>query len=101
MTNLLNGDNVLAVEVHQQSTSSSDVVFGSTVSLVRALAGETPLRIARTNNVVVVSWAGAGLTLQQTNAVSSGPWPDVPGPVTLSPYSVTNPADTIFFRLRN
>ena len=101
MTNLLDGDNVLAVEVHQQSTSSSDVVFGSTVSLVRALAGETPLRIARANNVVVVSWAGAGLTLQQTNAVSSGPWPDVPGPVTLSPYSVTNPADTIFFRLRN
>ena len=27
-TNLVNGDNVLAVEVHQQATSSSDVVFG-------------------------------------------------------------------------
>lgn len=101
MTNLLDGDNVLAVEVHQQSANSSDIVFGSTVSLVRALAAETPLRITQTNNVVVVSWAGAGLTLQQTNVVSPGPWPDVSGPANLSPYCVTNPADTMFFRLRN
>ncbi len=101
MTNLLDGDNLLAVEVHQQSTNSSDVVFGSTISLVRALASETPLRITQTNNVVVVSWSGAGLTLQQTNVVSPGPWPDVSGPVNASPYCVTNPAGTLFFRLRN
>ena len=68
---------------------------------MRALAAETHLRITRTNNVAVVSWAGAGLTLQQTNVISIGAWPDVPGPVTLSPYSVTNPASTMFFRLRN
>ncbi len=101
MTNLLDGDNLIAVEVHQQSTNSSDVVFGSTVSLVRALASETSLRITQTNNVVVVSWSGVGLTLQQTNVVSPGLWPDVSGPGNASPYCVTNPAGTMFFRLRN
>jgi hypothetical protein len=101
MTNLLEGVNVLAVEVHQHSTDSSDIVFGSTVSLVRSLVSETPLHITRSNDVICVSWAGTGFTLQQTNVVSSGPWPDVPGPVTTSPYCTTNPSATLFFRLRN
>ncbi len=101
MTHLLDGDNVLAVEVHQQSANSTDVVFGSTVSLVRALASETPLRITRTNDVICISWAGPGFTLQQNNLVGAGTWTDVPGSVTSSPYCVTNPTATQFFRLRN
>lgn len=101
LTNLVSGDNVFAVEVHQVNAGSSDVVFGSTVSLVRALASETTLRISQSNGVICVSWPGTGLTLQQTNVVSAGPWPDVPGPVTASPYCLTNPGSTTFFRLRN
>jgi exopolysaccharide biosynthesis protein len=101
MTNLVEGENVLAVEVHQHSLDSSDIVFGSTVSLVRSLVSETPLHITRSNDVICVSWTGTGFTLQQTNVVSSGPWPDVPGPVTTSPYCTTNPSATTFFRLRD
>lgn len=101
LTNLIQGDNVLAVEVHQVNATSSDVVFGSAVSLVRALAGEMRLTITRTNEMVCVTWPGAGLTLQQTNLLSPGAWPDVPGPVKTSPYCLTNPPATLFFRLRN
>jgi hypothetical protein len=51
--------------------------------------------------MVCVTWPGAGLTLQQTNLLSPGAWPDVPGPVKTSPYCLTNPPATLFFRVRN
>ena len=34
-TNLLNGDNVLAVEVHQRISTSTDIVWGSALSAIR------------------------------------------------------------------
>jgi hypothetical protein len=101
LTNLVAGTNVLAAEVHQHNAASTDVVFGSTVGLVRALASETPLRITHSNGVVCVSWNGAGFLLQQQIQLNAGSWGDVPGPVTTSPYCVTNPASTTFFRLRS
>jgi hypothetical protein len=103
MTNMLSGvDNVLAAEVHQRSYDSSDIVFGSAMGLVRALVSETKLRVASSNSVTKVSWDGVGFTLQQANDLRGGnSWADVPGPITTSPYSVTNPPTTTFFRLRN
>jgi len=102
MTNLVNGDNVLAAEVHQHSTTSSDIVFGSTLSLVRSLVTETKLRVSRSTNVVCISWDGAGFTLQKAGALTgSNAWSDVSGPITSSPYCTTNPATTTYYRLRN
>ena len=102
LTNLVVGDNVLAAEVHQFATNDTDIVFGSTLSLQRALVSETPLRVTRTNNIVCITWDGQGFTLQRTNVLSaSAPWADVPGPVKTSPYCTTNPAATTFYRLRN
>ncbi len=101
MTNLLAGDNVLAAEVYQFSTSQDDVVFGSALALVRALVTEVPLRIHQSNNSVCVSWDGLGFTLQHADALTgANAWSDVPGPITGSPYCTTNPATTTFFRLR-
>ncbi len=34
LTNLVSGTNVLAVQVHQQATTSSDIVFGSALAVV-------------------------------------------------------------------
>ena len=99
MTNLVEGDNVFAAEVHQFNPSQSDVVFGSTVGLVRALVSEVPVRISRSNNIVCVSWDGQGFTLQRATVLNS--WSDVPGPVTSGFYCATNPAFSTFFRLRN
>jgi hypothetical protein len=99
---LMPGENVLAVEVHQHGTSSSDIVFGSAIGWVRALAGETKLRVAQSNDVVCVSWDGEYLTLQQaTLPGGTSAWSDVPGPVRTSPYCVTNAVGSRFFRLRN
>ena len=103
LTNLIAGaDNVLAAEVHQHSTTSSDIVFGSTVGLVRALVTETPLRVDFSNNVATVSWDGAGFTLQQASLLAgTNTWSDVAGPVKTSPYSITNAPANTFYRLRN
>jgi hypothetical protein len=100
MTNLVAGENVLSVEVHQFGDASTDVVFGSEVSLVRALASETRLRIVRTDDGVCLSWDGAFLTLQQA-APENPAWADVVGAVRSSPYCITNPTGSVFYRLRN
>ncbi|HWN93678.1 MAG TPA: fibronectin type III domain-containing protein, partial [Methylomirabilota bacterium] len=102
MTNLVVGDNVLAVEVHQAEFDDSDVVFGSSASLVRALASETRLNISRSNNAVCISWAGEFLTLQHASTLSgANPWTDVPGQIRNSPYCTTASGATRFYRLRN
>ena len=100
-TNLVAGTNVLAVEVHNVSDASSDVTFGSSIGWVRSLVTETRLQVSHTNDVLCLSWDGAGFTLQRSSTVESpASWEDVPGPVTTSPYCVPNPAGTMFYRLR-
>jgi hypothetical protein len=102
MTNLVVGTNCLAVEVHNVFPSSPDIVFGSSVGLVRMPLSEARLRIAYSNQVACVSWPGTGFTLQQAHELNSADsWSDVPGSVGISPYSVTNPAVTTFYRLRD
>jgi hypothetical protein len=102
MTNLVAGDNVIAAEVHQVGASDSDVVFGSTVTLVRAHASETKLSITRSNNVLCISWPAEFLTLQSASTLSGpNPWSDLPGQIRRSPYCTTNPPGTRFYRLRD
>jgi hypothetical protein len=102
MTNLVVDDNVLAAEVHQDVPNSSDIVFGASVGLVRAQVSETKLWMARSNDVVQVWWDGINFTLQQAHDVGgTNSWNDVSGPVKTSPYIVTNPAPSTFYRLRN
>ncbi len=103
LTNLIAGvENILAVEVHQRAASGSDIVFGSSLGLVRALASETDLDINLSGNIATISWDGLGFTLQQASTVmGTNVWSDVAGLVKTSPYSVTNPPATTFYRLRN
>ncbi|MCU0772133.1 MAG: metallophosphoesterase family protein [Verrucomicrobia bacterium] len=60
LTNLVEGDNVLAAEVHQQASTSTDIVFGCAVS---AYYGEPPVALTRgpylqlsTPDSVVIRW---------------------------------------------
>lgn len=102
LTNLVIGDNLLAVEVHNYPASSTDVTFGSAIGLVRALSSETSLRAGRSADVFSIGWDGGYLILQQsTNVAATNAWQDVPGPVTISPFNVTNPAGSMYYRLRN
>ncbi len=103
MTNVATaGWNSLSVEVHQRNAGSTDIVFGSTLGLVRARADEIPLTVTRSNEVTCLTWPGEFLTLQYSTNLNGGSnWFDVPGPVRSSPYCVTNPAGATFYRLRN
>jgi ABC-type sugar transport system substrate-binding protein len=104
LTNLLaHADNLLAAEVHQANPDGSDVVFGCSVGLVRALVSETKLRVGRSGSVATISWDGTGFTLEQAtnNLGTFNSWVDVSGPIKTSPYLVTNPPVTTFYRLRN
>jgi len=104
LTNLVPGDNVLAVEVHNASAKGSDVTFGSALSYSHPFTPVPELQVLRSGNAVTIYWNGAGFTLQQADELNSTTdWLDVPGPVTSSPYFLdgTTPISrSRFYRLR-
>jgi hypothetical protein len=101
LTNLVNGDNVLAAEVHNFNVSSPDMVFGFALSAVRAVSATPRLFIYVSGDQATLYWNGSGFTLQRSTDLSSpANWSDVPGPVTQSPWTVTTDA-SVFYRLRN
>src|SRR5229473_711127 len=103
VTNLVRGDNVLAVEVHQYIPCSFDITFGSALSYAHPSAGLPPpkLNILLSGDNAIISWTGGGFTLQQSS-VAAGSWADVSGSITNSPYLVTPlPGAARFYRLRN
>lgn len=97
---LVPGDNVFAVEVHQASATSSDVVFGAELTALvpnALLAG--PIRITATmfqGGNLTLSWRGGG-ALQSADAVT-GPWTDVAN--AMSPFAVAIGGGVKFYRLR-
>jgi hypothetical protein len=98
VNNLLEGDNVLAVEVHNFGTST-DIVFGTALLLGRTQVAVPELFIERENEFITLSWNGEGYTLERSSDLSSAGWGDVPGPVTRSPLTVQN-SGSVFYRLR-
>jgi hypothetical protein len=93
---LVPGQNIIAVEVHQQSPDSSDVSF----ELV--LEGQRPagpgLRIVNNGTTGTLSWfpTGGGFVLQQSTTVA-GPW--TASASQSNPQTVTFTGGTRFFRL--
>jgi hypothetical protein len=99
VSNLVSGDNVLAVEVHQVNLTSSDITFGVEVSVYAATA---PPRLTITPGPafgqVTVSWSGSGVLQQSTNLGGSpAGWSNVSG-VSGNSY-VTTATGTRFFRV--
>jgi hypothetical protein len=99
LTNLVEGDNVLAVEVHNY-TSGNDLVFGSALMAVRPVVAAPRLTLWWENGWGTLFWNGQGFTLQQSSNLAAEPaWTDCPGPVTQSPVCLSN-APACFYRLR-
>jgi len=95
-TNLVAGTNVLAVEVHQVNTNSSDVVFGASVEALVLPSQAVPRLIAaRTSSDLRLEWDLPASV--ETASSPMGPW----SPISLS----TNPTllpmtnQSAFFRL--
>ncbi len=96
-TNLVAGDNVLAVEVHQID-QFSPTTFGTSLALtVPYILGPT-LDLTSTNGMLVLDWTRGGFTLQQANT-PAGPWINTPGPIITSPYAASASGSALFYRL--
>jgi hypothetical protein len=98
LTNLVVGDNMLAVEVHLDDPLAEAITFGSSVASSVPLANPPPLGVVATGQGITVNWSRGGFTLQQADNLT-GPWTNVPGPVVSSPFIWTNFASNQFFRL--
>lgn len=98
------GDNLLAVEVHNYSAKSTDVTFGATVIAEYAL--ETPLVMhsLATSSGFFLYWNGGNAVLQTSDSLAADAlWTDVESSANRSPYY--RPYETLsdrsrFFRLR-
>jgi len=106
-SNIVPGDNVIAVEVHQNGTASSDITFGSEVSVTGLSVAPLPpparpaISIARQGTNVVVSWSGNASILERKRLLSPNTlW----APVTNSPPYVispgTSPDKAVFYQLQ-
>lgn len=101
LNNLVQGENQLAVEVHNSGNNvGGDIVFGSALLVTRPAQEVPAIGVFMEDNRVTMYWNGQGFTLQQATDLSlADPWTDVPGSITLSPAVVTN-TGARFFRLR-
>jgi len=97
-TNLLVGDNVIAVEVHNRSSASPDITFGLAATGTSPYVLQPQLSLAYSNNTITLGWNRNGFLLQQASA-PTGPWDNVPGPVISSPFTTNVSGTTCFFRL--
>ncbi|HVK57865.1 MAG TPA: phosphodiester glycosidase family protein [Candidatus Kapabacteria bacterium] len=103
LPSLKEGDNVIAVEVHNYNARSSDTTFGLALDRIDQVQPSNPpepaeLNISIIGTTIEISWLGAGGTLQSA-ADPLGPWNDLqtyPGnTVTIQPTEVHQ-----FFRLK-
>lgn len=98
VTNLVQGDNVLAVEVHNISGGGTDIVFGSALMLNRQSAVAPKLNVSLEDNMATFYWNAQGFSLEQLGDLSaSNSWTVI----SASNSPVTVPAvGTMFYRLR-
>ena len=77
ITNVVVGDNVFAAEIHQVSTSSSDIVFGAevTTTTYSVVSCDPPNITSRSiqGGVITIQWINGG-TLEWKPNVNSGIW---------------------------
>jgi hypothetical protein len=110
VSNVVAGDNVIAAEVHQNGTASSDITFGAEMTIAGQSTttggpGAIPnLQIVKTQGTnVVLSWpqSTSPFLLEKRSAIApTSLWAPVTnqGPVTFVPKNSTNKAQ--FYRLR-
>ena len=98
VTRLRQGTNVVAVEIHQSSATSSDLSFD--FELVAEITTiPSPLSIVREGSgCILVLWDDGDVVLEQSIG-ANGPWSSVSPPVE-SPYRICDIKQSNFYRLR-
>ena len=87
VTNLPTGNNVVGVEIHQQSTTSSDVGFDLSLQATGYVEDSTPPRVAVAyqDGLVEISWPTTFIGWRVYASVGlSGPWT----PLAQAPFVV-------------
>lgn len=93
-TDLQYGDNVLAIEVHQSGTTSSDVLIGAEM-IATVSACVPPLNVARSGDNIIVTWPDPSFRLEKASSVT-GPWTSQAG---ASGVSLPAGSGNLFLRL--
>jgi hypothetical protein len=97
---LVEGENVLAVEVHQSDLTTTDAGFDLGMTAMKPAPGATTrMTITHPDASIRINWAGPGFFLQDA-PTPGGPFTDINPPVTAGPYVVPTPSGNRFFRLR-
>ncbi len=96
--NLVAGDNVLAVEVHNYSALSPDITFGSALFFNEPLDASPELSLAAAPGTLTLNWTRGGFSLQSAPS-PTGPWADVPGPVVIGPFTTATSNAAQYYRL--
>ncbi len=98
LTNLLVGDNVLAVEVHSHHPSHPAIRFGAALVYQPPADPGPVLQISAHGLMNIISWTRGGYTLEEA-IKPYGPWRPVSGPVVSSPFVTPRSTTTHFYRL--
>jgi hypothetical protein len=96
----VNGDNVLAAEIHQVSITSSDATMGAELlALIPGgiVSGPT-LTIVYSGSDVTITWSGGGTLQRSTDLSSPANWSNVPLSPT-SPYTTPATGPGTFYRV--
>jgi hypothetical protein len=91
---LVAGENVLAIELHQSSLTSSDLILDC--ELIASYAAPFELYLTRGSSRPLLYWPDPETTLEESNDLAT--WTTVPG--AQSPLSLELPVPKKFFRLR-
>ena len=100
LPSVVEGDNVLAVEVHNYNVGSGDITFGFALNRIDPIETATPaqVNISFANDMVELSWDGAGGILQSAASLTGG-WSDVPASST-NRVSIRPSEARQFYRVR-
>jgi len=95
---LRTGTNVIAVELHQSATNTTDAGFdlSLTGSIPRNI--NPPLTIQRSSGNLVLNWTAINFALESATDID-GPWTELP-PTAPGSYTAASPNGNRFFRLR-
>lgn len=96
---LREGDNVLAVEVHNYNARSGDITMGFEVAIHERIVSRPMLLISTATGQTTLRWNHSGFVLEQAES-PNGPWSQSPGPVTSSPFVVPEGTTSRYYRLR-
>jgi hypothetical protein len=94
VSKLVAGDNILAVQVHQTSITSGDLVFDC--ELIATFQPPLALHLSKSAGQPVLWWFGSKDLLEESPDLTT--W--IPVPAGLSPYSFQPSGAMRFFRLR-